>query len=147
MMTLQRESKIQNKILKTDFVVTIMLQDILEKIIQACICIFHNLSVREDCTDILREFEITKTLQPYLKSPEDNISLTSMAILANIATEKDYDIIKANAALVAKLMYMLHKGMEDESRVYEGWPCKRSGRGISDATICLDSTLLYAFII
>ncbi|XP_045166230.1 uncharacterized protein LOC123529776 [Mercenaria mercenaria] len=106
------------------------LKDILEKILHACFCKLHNLSMREASVERLRDLDFTKAIQPYLKSPDDEISLTAIAVLANTVNETECNVIEANVPLVAKLLYFLQKGMEEESRTYEGWSCKNSGRAV-----------------
>lgn len=108
-----------------------MFQENLEKTLYAIISFLYRLSLCEANVKELRQLEFTESLQPYLKSPNEDVGFIAMSVLANIVTEAECEVIEANTHLVAKLLYFLQKGAEKQSHVHEGWSTKKCSRGKS----------------
>ena len=56
--------------------------------------------------------------KPFLDSPNDEIRLTCLGILANIVNEDECDILVTNDNLLNFLMHVLEKSIKNENRQY-----------------------------
>ncbi|XP_045181801.2 uncharacterized protein LOC123540650 [Mercenaria mercenaria] len=104
--------------------------DFTNEIIDCCTGVIQNVSVRNCNVERLRSLDFTKVLQPYLKSPNEDISMTALTILANIVSEEECYIIGAHVLLVARLLIVLERGLEENDRRCSGWSCKELGYAV-----------------
>ena len=76
----------------------------------------HNISQVDDLVQSFREVGILEMTKPFLDSPNDEIRLTCLGILANIVNEDECDILVTNDNLLNFLIHVLEKSMKNENR-------------------------------
>ena len=76
----------------------------------------HNISQVDDLVQSFREVGILEMTKPFLESPNDEIRLTCLGILANIVNEDECDILVTNDNLLNFLIHVLEESMKNENR-------------------------------
>ena len=82
----------------------------------------------DSCLTRLRNLHITEALQPYLRSTNSEIQLTTLAALAGIIDEKESEMINSNEESVLNLMKKLRNGLKTKLRQSAGWNCYECAR-------------------
>ncbi|XP_053407665.1 uncharacterized protein LOC123547444 [Mercenaria mercenaria] len=75
----------------------------------------------------LRDLDLLKALEPYLKS---GLRLVALLTIANIIDEEECKIIKSHTGVVEELMNIFRRSLGEKSHRYNTWSSRQCGLGI-----------------
>ncbi|KAJ8310041.1 hypothetical protein KUTeg_011906 [Tegillarca granosa] len=90
-------------------------------VLKKILSILHNVGMYDDHHDKLHQRNFVQILTPYLESPDKNVSLSSLATLADIIIEEESGIIQTNPKILNALMNRLNKALKNKGRREGGW--------------------------